>query len=296
MSKPFSWPELSARLSNLVRRHQLEQSLATRNQEIEQAMSDLKSSEAKLIQSERWRTLHHFAGALIHEIGNPLNYALSASRIAKTHADDSVREEALADTTEGLQRIQTMVREMKDFLSPTEETALKLEPTPLVLAVDRAGKLNAERLNQVEFKVSGLDIEVLGTHTALVHVFSNLIDNSLDALIEAKTENPRIEVAAKRNVSGEFVVVSVSDNGPGITPDLQHEIFEPFVHSNKSTGLGLGLSICKTLCDKMQGHLVYEPSSSGAIFKVTLPSASYVKAPSPTAATDEADISASKSF
>ncbi|MBL4842143.1 MAG: response regulator [Thalassospira sp.] len=271
ISKPFSWPELNARLSNLVKRHQLEESLAFRTEEIEQAMADLKSSEAKLIQSERWRTLHHFAGALIHEIGNPLNYALSAARIASNHSDESVRTEALADAQEGLQRIQAMVRELKDFLSPTASPSRELKPVSLKLAVERAARLNAERLSKVSFVTHEIDVEVLGSSTALVHVFSNLIDNALDALLEGHIKDPRITVDGILDKSGQFFVVSVSDNGPGVASEIQAQVFEPFIHSNKSTGLGLGLSICKTLAEKVNGHLVLEPSNTGAIFKVTLP-------------------------
>ena len=271
LSKPFSGPELTTRLFNLIKRTRLERMLEAKNNDLEKAVSDLKASEAQLIHSERWRTLNHFAGGLIHEIGNPLNYALSAARVAANHGDDMVRSEALADATEGLQRIQLMIRELRDFLAPTSAPELELEPTLLSKVIQRAAKLNADRLSGIEFSAHGVEVYVLVSESALMHVLGNLIDNALDALLGSSVESPRIKIAGKIRKEDQHLILAISDNGPGVPSHLDSQIFEPFIHSNKSSGLGLGLSICKTLVEKMGGLIVLEPSQHGATFKLTLP-------------------------
>ena len=194
LSKPFSGPELTTRVFNLVQRTRLERLLESKNTELEKAICELKASEAQLIHSERWRTLNHFAGALIHEIGNPLNYALSAARVAANHSDDAVRVEALADATEGLQRIQLMVRELRDFLAPTATPSLELRPTSLVEVIERAAKLNADRMSQVTLSVRDVEVEVVASDSALMHVLGNLIDNALYAILEKPVADPRIDI------------------------------------------------------------------------------------------------------
>ena len=280
LSKPFSGPELTTRVFNLVQRTRLERLLESKNRELEKAIGELKASEAQLIHSERWRTLNHFAGALIHEIGNPLNYALSAARVAAKHSDDAVRVEALADATEGLQRIQLMVRELRDFLAPTATPSLELRPTSLVEVIERAAKLNADRMSQVTLSVRDVEVEVVASDSALMHVLGNLIDNALYAILEIPVADPRIVIQGAIDEEGQFVTLSVSDNGPGVPAHLGSQIFEPFIHSNKSSGLGLGLSICKTLIEKMSGLIVLEPTDHGATFKITLPLA-HQSQPSP---------------
>lgn len=288
LSKPFSGPELTTRLFNLIKRTRLERMLEAKNNDLEKAVSDLKASEAQLIHSERWRTLNHFAGGLIHEIGNPLNYALSAARVAANHGDDMVRSEALADATEGLQRIQLMIRELRDFLAPTSAPELELEPTLLSKVIQRAAKLNADRLSGIEFSAHGVEVYVLVSESALMHVLGNLIDNALDALLGSSVESPRIKIAGKIRKEDQHLILAISDNGPGVPSHLDSQIFEPFIHSNKSSGLGLGLSICKTLVEKMGGLIVLEPSQHGATFKLTLPLAQQRLPCSPPATETEA--------
>ena len=288
LSKPFSGPELTTRLFNLIQRTRLERMLEAKNCDLERAVQNLKASEAQLIHSERWRTLNHFAGGLIHEIGNPLNYALSAARVAASHSNDRVRSEALADATEGLQRIQLMISELRDFLAPTSASDLELQPTQLSKVIQRAAKLNADRLSGVAFSVQGVEVDVLVSESALMHVLGNLIDNSLDALLESSPENPRIEIAGKLHEKDQHLILSISDNGPGVPSHLGSQVFEPFIHSNKSSGLGLGLSICRTLVEKMGGLIVLEPCQLGATFRMTLPLARQALPSHPPATETEA--------
>jgi two-component system sensor kinase FixL len=100
-------------------------------------------------------------------------------------------------------------------------------------------------------------------------VLVNLIKNSLDALKSAHTDAPRIDVNVSQ--SDDQVDIRVTDNGPGVPPDLEKRLFEPFFTTKKS-GVGLGLSICRTIAIAHGGNLSYRRAEQGgAEFRLSLP-------------------------
>lgn len=273
LQKPFSWPELRARVTTLVKRSLMERALFEKNQSLEKTLSELKRSEVKLLQSERLRTLHLFSGVLIHEIGNPLNYALAASRVAAKHRHPETREAALADTQDGLNRIHGIVTELKDFLSPDDDHRA-LEPVVLQQAVARAAKLHRDQLTGIQLEVQGLEmVRVSATSTSLIHVFSNLIGNAANALNHAKVPSPTLWIKCEENSESNApnVQVVVTDNGPGVDPAIRPTLFEPFCQTLNSHGLGLGLPICRTLLSRIGGAISFDTEyTGGARFVVTL--------------------------
>jgi C4-dicarboxylate-specific signal transduction histidine kinase len=96
----------------------------------------------------------------------------------------------------------------------------------------------------------------------------NLIRNAYEAL--AESERRELDVATAR-LDDETIEIAVADRGPGLPDDIVEHLFEPF-HTTKSNGMGLGLSICRTIIEAHGGKLRYEPDpSGGTIFRVTLP-------------------------
>lgn len=274
IAKPFSWVELRARVKNLVSRADLERVLSERNSELQRAMDELSRSEAQLIQSEKWRSLSHFSGALIHEIGNPLNVALSAMRIAVKHKNPDIRAEALGDAQSSLERIRDLVTDLKDFLTP--ENTPVFEPVALHLVVDRAEALHRTRLSNVTVSHEGLsDALVLGNKNALIQIVSNLIANSLDAFEQNQSPNACISIAATLDAgpAGAFYHLKISDNGPGINEAVVPTLFSPFRPGPGSSGLGIGLSICRKMVNQMGGQIHLSAANEGALFEIILPSA-----------------------
>jgi C4-dicarboxylate-specific signal transduction histidine kinase len=97
----------------------------------------------------------------------------------------------------------------------------------------------------------------------------NLIQNAADALADAKTAAPKIKVSLSRQ--GEFFVVDVEDNGPGVPPAMREIIFDPYV-TTKHTGTGLGLAIVKKISIEHGGMVTADASSlGGARLRLTLP-------------------------
>jgi signal transduction histidine kinase len=102
-------------------------------------------------------------------------------------------------------------------------------------------------------------------------VLINLVGNALDALEQAGTANPSLEIAAGENLAGTEAWLRVRDNGPGIEPEALNEIFSPF-YTSKATGNGLGLAISKKVVDAHGGSIEAESApGSGTQFLLTFP-------------------------
>jgi C4-dicarboxylate-specific signal transduction histidine kinase len=99
----------------------------------------------------------------------------------------------------------------------------------------------------------------------------NLVRNAIDAVRGLAPARRRVTIASAANADGS-VALSVSDAGEGLRAELQDQLFHPFV-SDKPGGLGLGLSICRSVVESHGGAIRYEPGASGARFTFTLPAA-----------------------
>jgi len=100
-------------------------------------------------------------------------------------------------------------------------------------------------------------------------VIMNLLVNAAQVLSEAPPENRKIRISAESH-SGDAVVVSVEDTGPGILPDSLARLFEPFF-TTRSSGLGMGLAICRRIVEAHGGRIRGENAGTGARFSFTLP-------------------------
>jgi C4-dicarboxylate-specific signal transduction histidine kinase len=96
----------------------------------------------------------------------------------------------------------------------------------------------------------------------------NLIRNAHEAM--AQSEWRELEVATAR-LDDESIEIAVADRGSGLPDEIAEHLFEPF-HTTKSNGMGLGLSICRSIVEAHGGKLRYEPNcGGGAVFRLTLP-------------------------
>ncbi|MEQ9021256.1 MAG: ATP-binding protein, partial [Pseudomonadales bacterium] len=104
-----------------------------------------------------------------------------------------------------------------------------------------------------------------------VQVIVNLVENAVDAMLDAGTENPMVTLGAQRLENGR-IQVRVADNGPGIPKEIQDKIFDPFYTTKDvGAGLGMGLSICHTIVSNHSGVLAIESSDErGTVFTFDL--------------------------
>ena len=124
VTKPFSSTELTVRLKNLVDAYHLQRELARKNQILESTLEQLKETEAQLAQSEKLASLGRMSAGIIHEINNPLNFAktglytLGVMSEPMPEAERAEFFEVIHDVEEGINRITTIVSELRTFTQP----------------------------------------------------------------------------------------------------------------------------------------------------------------------------------
>ena len=123
------------------------------------------------------------------------------------------------------------------------------------------------RTSGTVLNVDAVDVQVIGEQGRLEQVFVNLIQNALDAM----GSEGRIDIDV--SASSSIVTITVRDNGPGLSLDVQERLFQPFTTS-KDDGLGLGLVICRDIIAGFGGELQLTPSPTGAAFAISLKAAS----------------------
>ena len=218
-----------------------------------------------LKQSLRLATAGEMAGAIAHEVNQPLtaltNYARSAQMLmAAGRADElaGVVERILGEA----RRASEVVRRLRDFF---REGRTRLERVPVAELLDTVGRqagvealtVNGEP-NLPDVLVDRLQIEL---------VLRNLVSNAAEA-VDAAPGRGMISLSARRH-DPQHVRIVVADNGPGISPAARQRVFEPFV-SGKPTGMGLGLAVSRAIAEAHGGSLDAVPGPHGE-FHLVLP-------------------------
>jgi C4-dicarboxylate-specific signal transduction histidine kinase len=245
----------------------------------ERARADARAQELQLelFHSSRLSAVGQMAGALAHELNQPLtaftNSVNAARRLIANGGDyraDTVRS-ILEEAGDQALRAGEIVRRLREFVA-RGETEKRVEN--LRRLVQEASELASSGTTadgaQVRLRFDPRAETVLGNRVQLQQVIVNLIRNALEAT--AQSECRELEVATRR-LDGESIEIVVADHGPGLPHEIAEHLFEPF-HSTKRDGMGLGLSICRTIVEAHDGELRYEPNrGGGTIFRVRLPPA-----------------------
>jgi len=161
----------------------------------------------------------------------------------------------------------------EDFLDFIKETPVKKSPVDVDKIMEEGIKL-AEAKNtkgKVTIRKEGLTgLVVPGDESKLKRSIMNLVNNAIDALLDHKTDNPCIHVAADADKTTGQVIITVKDNGPGIPQEIAKTLFDPFVTRQKSNGTGLGLAIVKQYITA-HGGTIKTKNERGATFTISLP-------------------------
>lgn len=243
--------------------------------ERQQTETRLQELQSELVHVSRLTALGEMASALAHELNQPLsaigNYLMGSKRLL---ARDDMPRERVSDAIEraGREALRAgeIIRRLRDFVS-RGETERRVESLPKL--VEEASALALVGAKEHGIRVRFLlhpDVDlVLVDKVQAQQVILNLIRNAVDAL----ENSPERDLTVSINpAEGEMVQVSVADSGPGIRPDIADQLFQPFV-SSKRDGMGVGLSICRTIVEAHGGQIWTEPNrGGGAIFHFTVPS------------------------
>lgn len=231
--------------------------------------------QAEITHFQRLNVGWEMASALAHELNQPLtsamNYTQAALRLITSPTPDmDAVGRIMAKSVDQIERVGQTIHGLRDFMRKGE----------LRLVVNSLGDVAEEalRLVQAEANAAGVSLRLAGLSalppvmadkTQIVQVLVNLVRNSIQALAVTETRNATVIVSG-RAVDG-AVEVDVADNGPGLHPTVAARLFEPFV-TTKEAGMGLGLSISKSILEAHEGRLWGENAPhGGAVFRFTLP-------------------------
>lgn len=226
----------------------------------------------EVLQAERLAIIGRFARSIIHDLKNPLNIiGLKAEMAGFSEATPEVRHRAARDIRSQVDRISDMIGEILEFTQGASRD-LVLAPMDYATFVRQvATTLGAEvALKSVTLElVEPLpDAKLLIHPKRLMRVFQNLVHNATDAM-------PHGGRILLRVLAGDSeVVTELEDSGPGIAPEIAHELFVPFATFGKVHGTGLGLSICRRILEDHRGWISARPAEPhGAVFYFGLPRA-----------------------
>lgn len=246
----------------------------TARRESDLAFQDLQSELAHVRRVSEISTL---ATSLAHELNQPLtaiaNYAEGARMLLDRFAHDETVSKLsgmLEASAAQVLRAGEIVRRLREFMSHGR-TAYSSENLQRLITEANALALVGTREQGIEVEID-LDPtaeQVLADRIQIQQVLVNLIRNGIDAMIASPRR--RLRIGSRRD--GDFVRVCVEDSGSGIDDTVAARLFQPFITS-KQSGMGVGLSICRTIVEAHRGKIWFEPvPTGGTIFSFTLPAA-----------------------
>ncbi|MEM6450760.1 MAG: response regulator [Cyanobacteria bacterium P01_D01_bin.105] len=290
----------------------LENQVAERTAHLTDALEELKQAQSQLVQSEKMSSLGQLVAGVAHEINNPVNFIYGNIQPAANYAQDLVQlvdlfcqtyptltpelQQTLEETDlpflrtdlpklldsmkVGAERIREIVLSLRNFSRLDEADA---KPVDLHEGIDSTLLILQ---NRTKSNVGGYEIKITKNYGQLPQVechanqinqvLMNLLSNALDALDESvsqgHTTNPEITIRTEEKEAS--VQISITDNGPGIPPEIHKNLFDPFFTTKpvgKGTGLGLSISQ-QIIVEQHQGTLTCNSTADGGTtFQIELP-------------------------
>ena len=241
------------------------------------AEARLQELQSELVHISRLTAMGEMASTLAHELNQPLsaitNFMKGSRRLLANSTDETsvMVREAVEKSAEQALRAGEIIRRLRDFVARGEgerriESLAKIAEEASALAL--VGAKDQGVRTRFDFD-RGKDL-VLADKVQVQQVLLNLIRNAIEAMQDLVTRNLTISAVTQDGM----VTLSVADTGSGIGPDMAKQLFQPFV-TTKREGMGVGLSICRTIVEAHGGRIWADPNpEGGTIFRFTLRSVS----------------------
>ena len=285
--------ELNYELENKVRERTA--ALSTANDELLDAMGELKKTHKRLAQAEKMSALGELVAGLAHELNNPINFMSTSERVTyeavsavrgildevlphdedgqalRDHLDGHFKstDESHGHHELGAQRAVSVIKALLSFSHRDEE---EHQPCDINLLVDETVTILTGELKGVCVRKELGDLPAFMARPGeFSQVFLNIINNAAYAAKNSKLPREPV-VQIKTTKSDEQIEISIADNGKGIDADVSKSLFDPFVTTKPvGTGTGMGLSISYQLVANYGGEIVVDSTPSGAVFTIRLP-------------------------
>ena len=230
---------------------------------------------AELAHVNRFSTAGELTASIAHEINQPLGAILTnaetADEILKSPTPDIAElKDIVKDILQDDRRAGEVIRRMRSLLKKAPFEVKNIDLNDLVReTVEFLSALAIARKFELVSRITQNALPILGDRIQLQQVILNLVVNGIDAMKDTPSENRIISIRTSR--VEKFAELSVSDRGPGIPDDKLKEVFEPF-YTSKSGGMGMGLSIARTIVEAHHGLIwAKNRDHGGASFRIRLP-------------------------
>ncbi|MBK9519134.1 MAG: response regulator [Anaeromyxobacter sp.] len=309
LQKPYGPEELRARVAAAVRTYRMYRELRAQHAEVVRIHSESKRLQLELTQSQKLEAVGRLAAGIAHEINTPIQFIgdntcfmgdafealhqmLDLQAAALAGAPEEVRQglaraaerldlayflenvtSTVAQTLEGVQRVASIVRAMKEFAHPDQKEMVATDLNRALAATIEVARNEYKYVADVGTSLA--DLPLVCCHAGdLNQVFLNIIVNAAHAIADkVKGTEGRGYIQVATSVDGDAVVVAISDTGGGIPEDIRQKIFEPFFTTKEvGRGTGQGLAIARNIVEQHKGTLRFESLEGvGATFFVRLP-------------------------
>ena len=236
----------------------------------ERRMQELQS---ELVHVSRLTAMGEMASSLAHELNQPLSaitsYLRGASTLLKSEKADKDRiREALDRSADQALRAGDVIKRLREFVAKGETEHTIEDPATLLEEAAALALVGArEQGVRVSLRCDRDLPDILVDKIQIQQVALNLIRNAVEAMETTSRRELVIGVTRKK----EFAFFFVTDTGTGIAPEIAQQLFQPFVTS-KANGMGVGLSICRTIIEAHGGHInAHANEGGGTVFEFTLP-------------------------
>ncbi len=242
--------------------------------ERQENVAKLQELQAELLHVSRLLAMGEMASSLAHELNQPLaaiaNYMKGCRRLLEEveHPRRAIVQDAMDKAADQAVRAGQIIRRLRDFAS-RGETEKKVERVVKIVEEASALALVGAREQGVRVRQEvfpGVDL-VLADRVQIQQVLVNLFRNALEAMEDTERRELSVTLSPAADM---MVEIGVADTGHGIKPEIMPKLFEPFTTS-KDNGMGVGLSICKTIVEAHGGRMWVEDNpNGGTIFRFTL--------------------------
>lgn len=235
-----------------------------------QAERELSIRQRELIRVRRLYTVGALTALLAHELNQPLGaiVAFGEASLGQLQGDecDERLKRNLTQIVEQAQRASRVIREVGRFVArdKSEGTPTELS-TALGSACNLVSALARARGVRLTCAIDEQRLRVTMPALELEHILLNLLQNAIDALRDAGTVGGSISVRICYQTGDDRVQIGVEDTGPGISAELTDKVFGP-LYTTKMDGLGLGLSICRSIVEGYGGKLWAEAKPGGKFY------------------------------
>jgi len=237
---------------------------------------------AELAHINRFSTAGELTASIAHEINQPLGSILTNAETAQSilvspHPDIEELKDIVDDILRDDRRASEVIRRIRSLLKKAPFEPKSIDLNELVReTVEFLSALAVGREVKLSSLISPVVLPIVGDRIQLQQVILNLVVNAIDAMADTPGDDRAISIRTSRVEN--FAELAILDHGPGIPEDKLKEVFEPFVTS-KSKGMGMGLSIARTIVEAHNGQIsAGNDPGGGAVFRIKLPVARHAGA------------------